>query len=122
MVKDVWCVASHVWRWNTILMSDRPTGDIIYTRMLGQEIIILNSEEVAIDLLEKRSRKYSDRPVSSTADLCVMPSRSPFRIFVLTSIQQTDLAGNGRPLSRGMGRDSDYTDDCYIRSFVLKQH
>ncbi|KIJ19370.1 hypothetical protein PAXINDRAFT_7853 [Paxillus involutus ATCC 200175] len=44
-------------------------GDILYTQILGQEIIVLNSEEVAINLLEKRSRKYSDRPGFATADL-----------------------------------------------------
>ena len=48
------------------------SGDIVYTRVLGQEIIILNSEEVAIALLEKRSQKYSDRPVFSIADLYVV--------------------------------------------------
>ncbi|KIK87084.1 hypothetical protein PAXRUDRAFT_152429 [Paxillus rubicundulus Ve08.2h10] len=44
-------------------------GDILYTQVLGQKIIVLNSEEVAIELLEKRSRKYSDRPRLATADL-----------------------------------------------------
>ncbi|KAG8215888.1 cytochrome P450 [Butyriboletus roseoflavus] len=44
-------------------------GDIVYTRVLGQDVIVLNSEEVAIELLEKRSHKYSDRPVFSAADL-----------------------------------------------------
>ena len=33
---------------------------------------MLNSEEVAIELLEKRSHKYSDRPVFSAADLYVL--------------------------------------------------
>ncbi|KIJ19360.1 hypothetical protein PAXINDRAFT_7844 [Paxillus involutus ATCC 200175] len=44
-------------------------GDIMYTHILNQEIIVLNSEEVAVELLEKQSRKYSDRPVVATADL-----------------------------------------------------
>ncbi|KIJ67345.1 hypothetical protein HYDPIDRAFT_84029 [Hydnomerulius pinastri MD-312] len=44
-------------------------GDLLYTHVLGQEIIVLNSEELACEILEKRSRKYSDRPVISTADL-----------------------------------------------------
>ncbi|KIJ19362.1 hypothetical protein PAXINDRAFT_7846 [Paxillus involutus ATCC 200175] len=44
-------------------------GDIMYTHILNQEIIVLNSEEVAVELLEKRSRKYSDRPLFATADL-----------------------------------------------------
>ena len=55
----------------SMLTCDRRTGDIIYTHVLGQDIIVLNSEQVAVALLEKRSQKYSDRPVFSTADLFV---------------------------------------------------
>ena len=55
------------------LTCDCRTGDIVYTRVLGQDIIVLNSEQVAVALLEKRSQKYSDRPVFSTADLYVFP-------------------------------------------------
>jgi hypothetical protein len=36
--------------------------DILGLRVLGQPIIILNSLDVATDLLDKRSRIYSDRP------------------------------------------------------------
>ncbi|KIK95878.1 hypothetical protein PAXRUDRAFT_139741 [Paxillus rubicundulus Ve08.2h10] len=44
-------------------------GDMLYTRILNQEIIVLNSQEVAVELLEKRSGKYSDRPLLAIADL-----------------------------------------------------
>jgi len=44
-------------------------GDIVYMRAMHKEFVILNSEEVANMLLEKRSQKYSDRPVFSAADL-----------------------------------------------------
>ena len=37
-------------------------GELLYIRLLNQEVIVINSEEVAKDLLERRSRKYSDRP------------------------------------------------------------
>ncbi|CAE6423881.1 unnamed protein product [Rhizoctonia solani] len=37
-------------------------GDVVYARVLGQEIVILNSREAAFELLECRSFKYSDRP------------------------------------------------------------
>ncbi|OJA18950.1 hypothetical protein AZE42_09771 [Rhizopogon vesiculosus] len=37
-------------------------GDIIYSRILNQNVIILNSEKVARALLEQRSSNYSDRP------------------------------------------------------------
>ncbi|KAI9459790.1 cytochrome P450 [Boletus coccyginus] len=45
-------------------------GDLLYSRLLGKDIIIINSEKVAKDLLENRSRNYSDRPYLITSDLC----------------------------------------------------
>ncbi|CAE6406418.1 unnamed protein product [Rhizoctonia solani] len=39
-------------------------SDIIYLKMLGQSIIVLNSAKAASDLFEKRSAKYSDRTTS----------------------------------------------------------
>jgi hypothetical protein len=46
-------------------------GDLVYTRLLNQEVIVINSEEVAKDLLERRSYNYSDRPaiIRMTNDL-----------------------------------------------------
>ena len=38
-------------------------GDVIYINTLGQDTIILNSSKAAVDLLDKRSAIYSDRPV-----------------------------------------------------------
>ncbi|KAF9223390.1 cytochrome P450 [Gyrodon lividus] len=37
-------------------------GELVYSRLLNQDIIVINSEEVAKDLLERRSNNYSDRP------------------------------------------------------------
>jgi len=37
-------------------------GDIVYTRFLRTPVVILNSLDVAQDLLDKRSSLYSDRP------------------------------------------------------------
>ncbi|KAF9446807.1 cytochrome P450 [Macrolepiota fuliginosa MF-IS2] len=37
-------------------------GDVIYLRVLNRQIIVLNTIEAAIDLLEKRGLNYSDRP------------------------------------------------------------
>ncbi|KAI9457954.1 cytochrome P450 [Lactarius psammicola] len=37
-------------------------GEMMYVRALGQGVLIINSQRVAIDLLEKRSNIYSDRP------------------------------------------------------------
>ncbi|KAF9446191.1 cytochrome P450 [Macrolepiota fuliginosa MF-IS2] len=44
-------------------------GDVIYLRILNRPIIVLNTAEAAIDLLEKRSWNYSDRPDFPIFDL-----------------------------------------------------
>jgi len=36
-------------------------GDIVYCKLLGQDIVVLNSHETAVELLDKRSANYSDR-------------------------------------------------------------
>ncbi|KAG5643662.1 hypothetical protein DXG03_000542 [Asterophora parasitica] len=37
-------------------------GDVMYLHVLGRHIIVLNSVEAAVDLLDRRSANYSDRP------------------------------------------------------------
>jgi hypothetical protein len=37
-------------------------GDLIYLNAAGQPIVIINSQEVAVALLNRRSAIYSDRP------------------------------------------------------------
>ncbi|TFK85635.1 hypothetical protein K466DRAFT_601004 [Polyporus arcularius HHB13444] len=44
-------------------------GDIVYFDALGLPIMVLGTQEIAIDLLEKRSAKYFDRRFSVMADL-----------------------------------------------------
>ena len=39
-------------------------GPIFYTQLLGQDIIVISSERVAHDLLDRRSYNYSSRPTS----------------------------------------------------------
>lgn len=36
-------------------------SDIVFLRLLGTPVVVLNSADVATQLLEKRSRIYSDR-------------------------------------------------------------
>ena len=48
-------------------------GRLIYSSVLGIDMVIINSETVARELLEKRSVIYSDRPVIPTNDLYVAP-------------------------------------------------
>ncbi|KAG2054867.1 cytochrome P450 [Suillus hirtellus] len=37
-------------------------GELVYTRLFSQDVIIINSERVAHDLLDRRSHNYSTRP------------------------------------------------------------
>ncbi len=39
-------------------------GGLIYLQSLGKSIVMINSYDIAIELLEKRSLNYSDRPHS----------------------------------------------------------
>src|ERR1700761_435218 len=43
-------------------------GEIMYLSAFGEGILVLNSQRVAIDLLEKRSNIYSGRPRYITAN------------------------------------------------------
>ena len=38
------------------------SGEMMYINALGDGILILNSQRVAVDFLEKRANLYSDRP------------------------------------------------------------
>ncbi|KAJ7366948.1 cytochrome P450 [Mycena albidolilacea] len=44
-------------------------GDLVHASALGQHIVIVNSVETAIELFEKRSHIYSDRPVVPMIEL-----------------------------------------------------
>jgi hypothetical protein len=37
------------------------SGEMMYLSALGQGVLVINSQRVAVDLLEKRSNIYSDR-------------------------------------------------------------
>jgi len=39
-----------------------PSGNIIYLNTAGQPMVILNSQKIAADLLDRRAGIYSDRP------------------------------------------------------------
>jgi hypothetical protein len=49
-----------------MLNADDMSGDIVYSRVLGQHIIIIGSIDVARELLDRRSATYSDRPFLQT--------------------------------------------------------
>ncbi|KAF4604276.1 hypothetical protein EYR38_004698 [Pleurotus pulmonarius] len=61
-------------------------GDVMHLRVLGRDLIILNSVEAATELLEKRSALYSDRPnftvyvmMGWDPDVAFLPYGSRFR-------------------------------------------
>lgn len=60
---------SHRFTSNTSVETSSHTGDLVYTKLLGKHIIIVSSEKIAKDLLEHRSRNYSDRPSLVTNEL-----------------------------------------------------
>ncbi|KAG1822451.1 cytochrome P450 [Suillus subaureus] len=43
-------------------------GDLVFVRLLGQEVVVINSQHVAEALMDKRSRIYSDRPYLATLE------------------------------------------------------
>ena len=45
------------------------TGDVVHLGIAGNHIIFLNKYEDAINLLEKRSNIYSERPISEMCKL-----------------------------------------------------
>ncbi|EGO23206.1 hypothetical protein SERLADRAFT_350327 [Serpula lacrymans var. lacrymans S7.9] len=55
--------------WITYKQWGNTYGDIIYSRLFNQDIIVINSEKIAKDLLEKRSTNYSDRPFIITIEM-----------------------------------------------------
>ncbi|KAF9050938.1 cytochrome P450, partial [Rhodocollybia butyracea] len=55
--------------WNTYHQWAKVYGDIISINIMGKHVIVLNSVRSASDLLQKRSRLYSDRPELAAATL-----------------------------------------------------
>ncbi|KAF9222448.1 cytochrome P450 [Gyrodon lividus] len=48
--------------WLTYSEWSKVYGDLVYSRFFNKDIIIINSQKIAKDLLEDRSSNYSDRP------------------------------------------------------------
>ncbi|KIJ57779.1 hypothetical protein HYDPIDRAFT_34800 [Hydnomerulius pinastri MD-312] len=49
-------------QWLTYADWSKKYGDLLYVEIFGQKLLVLNSEKVAEELLDKRSQNYSDRP------------------------------------------------------------
>lgn len=60
-------------------LSDRHhSGDIIHLNVIGQPIIVLNTEKAANDLLQKKGKIYSERPYMPMQEMRVFPPLSGF--------------------------------------------
>ncbi|KAI0313067.1 cytochrome P450 [Amylostereum chailletii] len=55
--------------WETFSRWGQIYGELVYVTIFGRRMVILNTAEVANDLLEKRSAIYSDRPNFPLVDL-----------------------------------------------------
>ncbi|KAG6381871.1 cytochrome P450 [Boletus reticuloceps] len=54
--------------WLTYTAWKAKYGDVMYVRLLDSDVIVLNSRSDAIELLDKRSQIYSDRPFLATLE------------------------------------------------------
>ncbi|OAX34488.1 hypothetical protein K503DRAFT_655200, partial [Rhizopogon vinicolor AM-OR11-026] len=54
--------------WLTYTQWGATYGDLIFVRILDQEVVVINSQHVAQALLDKRSRVYADRPYLATLE------------------------------------------------------
>ncbi|KAH9165024.1 cytochrome P450 [Lactarius sanguifluus] len=60
LIGDIRHATDHGWLSSPERKNDY--GEMMYVSVLGQGLLVLNSRRVAVDLLEKRSNMYSDRP------------------------------------------------------------
>ncbi|KAJ7367004.1 cytochrome P450 [Mycena albidolilacea] len=74
--------------WITYTEWGKQYGDIVHAQAFGNHILILNSVKVAMELLEKRARIYSDRPALPMIpltglefNLAVMPHGEKWRQY-----------------------------------------
>ena len=51
----------------------RTDTDLVYLNLLGKDVIILNSTKTISDLLDKRSKIYSDKVRTSSFSVLVRP-------------------------------------------------
>lgn len=82
-------------------------GDIVLTRLFGQDNIVVNSEEIARDLLEHRAQNYSDRPEIVANELFGLDYNTLFMRYssrwrlqrkILNQSFRQDVVHNFRPM------------------------
>lgn len=55
-----------------LIMTIIISGDVMHLHFLGRSVIVLNSVQAAVDLLDKRSANYSDRPTFVILEMFVL--------------------------------------------------
>ena len=62
MGADIWYEVCAIPLENALVIVYSTLGDVIYLNVLGQPVLVLESGRAALDLFDKRSNIYSDRP------------------------------------------------------------
>jgi len=70
------------------------SGEMMYISALGKGVLIINSQRVAVDLLEKRSNNCSDRPhyisagdfMTKNLSLTLLPYGDLYAVYILSYI------------------------------------
>ena len=62
MGADIWYELCAILLENALVIIYSTLGDVIYLNVLGQPVLALESGRAALDLFDKRSNIYSDRP------------------------------------------------------------
>ncbi|OSD03875.1 cytochrome P450 [Trametes coccinea BRFM310] len=83
--------------WGTIY------GDVVFARFFRTPAVVLNSREAAIDLLEKRSAKYSDRP----------------RFILLSELMGWDSVLNNLPYGERFRKHRKWLQDAFVSKQML---
>ncbi|KDR76850.1 hypothetical protein GALMADRAFT_67401 [Galerina marginata CBS 339.88] len=79
LIGNIFDLASAGELWLRATEWSKQFGDIVYLHVLGQSVLFLNSREAAVDLLDKRSAIYSDKPsLVMVGDLCGCKEMIPF--------------------------------------------
>ncbi|KAI0301687.1 cytochrome P450 [Multifurca ochricompacta] len=102
LIGDVRHIADHNW----LASPERKNeyGEMMYINALGRGVLILNSQRVAVDLLEKRSSIYSDRPhyisggdyMSENLAIGFMPYNDLWRRFRRASLDSFSKSASPR--------------------------
>ena len=87
-------------------------GDIFMIRVLNQDIVVINSEKIAKDLLDRRSSIYSDRPFLAALDPCAVVN---FRWCMSLTPASLGLAGPSTWGGLRMVTGGAHRGECFIR-------